>query len=77
MAQAMHCSLTMNCPYYEERNFRYCKAVARRILIPSRTDKEECCCEGFEDCPYYQEHCRAEAVAVTKEKEELDEEDKA
>ena len=29
--------------------------MAKRIMVPSRDEKEEFCCEGFEDCPYYKE----------------------
>jgi hypothetical protein len=50
----------MNCPYYEEKNFRYCKAMKKRIMIPSRSEKEEFCCEHYRECPYYKEGCGKE-----------------
>jgi hypothetical protein len=66
----------MNCPFFEEKHFRYCKALAKRIMIPSRSEKEEFCCEGYENCPYYQEQkdkegaCRFASRMTT---EDLDE----
>ncbi len=46
----------MNCPFYEEKYFRYCKAMAKRIMVPSRTEKEEFCCEHYRECPYFKDH---------------------
>jgi len=65
----------MNCPFFEEKHFRYCKALAKRIMIPSRTEKEEFCCEGYENCPYYKEQkkkgkegaCRYAGSTVTED----------
>jgi hypothetical protein len=44
-----------NCPFFEEKHFRYCKALAKRVMVPSRSEKEEFCCEHYQDCPYYKE----------------------
>ena len=47
---------TPKCPFFEERSFRYCKAMAKRIMIPSRTEKERfCSCEDYRECPIYKE----------------------
>ena len=48
---------TPKCPFFEERSFRYCKAMAKKVMIPSRTEKEErCMCDKYKECPLYQEH---------------------
>jgi hypothetical protein len=68
----------MNCPFFEEKNFRYCKAMAKRVLIPSRTEKEEFCCENYASCPYYLEQktkgkegaCRLARRTGTEESDE-------
>jgi hypothetical protein len=45
------------CPYYEEITVRYCKVLAKRILIPSRSEKEKfCICSRYKECPLYQEY---------------------
>ena len=46
----------MNCPFFEEKHFRYCKALTKRVMIPSRSEKEEFCCEHYRECPYFVEH---------------------
>ncbi len=44
------------CPFFEEMSFRYCKAMAKRIMIPSRTEKEKFCdCEKYHECLIYKE----------------------
>jgi hypothetical protein len=45
------------CPFYEEITVRYCKVLAKRILIPSRSEKEKfCICSKYKECPLYQEY---------------------
>ncbi|MBA7598442.1 hypothetical protein ES703_05458 [subsurface metagenome] len=47
----------MNCPFYEEITIRYCKALAKRIMIPSGSEKERfCICKKFKECPLYKEY---------------------
>jgi len=66
----------MNCPFFEEKYFRYCKAMAKRIMVPSRDEKEEFCCEHYRECPYYREHegkegaCRIANSATMEESNE-------
>lgn len=66
---------SMNCPFFEEKHFRYCKALKRRVLIPSRTEKEELCCENYKDCPYYQEQYRERKEGACRLMAESDRED--
>jgi hypothetical protein len=47
----------MNCPFYEETRMRYCKAFEKKIMIPSRSDKEKyCTSKDYLKCPVYLEH---------------------
>ena len=49
-------NLPQKCPFFEERSFRYCKAMAKRIMIPSRTEKEKFCNrEEYRECLIYKE----------------------
>jgi hypothetical protein len=46
----------MECPFYEEITVRYCKALAKRIMIPAGSEKERfCTCKKYRDCPLFQE----------------------
>lgn len=50
--------------------------MAKRIMVPSRDEKEEFCCEHYRECPYYRENqgkegvCRVAESATTKESNE-------
>ena len=46
----------MKCPFYEEARIRYCKALEKKIMIPSRSGKERyCTCKDYLKCPVYLE----------------------
>jgi len=50
--------------------------MAKRIMVPSRDEKEEFCCEHYRECPYYQESqgkegaCRGKESTATEESSE-------
>jgi hypothetical protein len=49
--------MSKKCPFYEEITVRYCRVLAKRIMIPSRSEKEKfCTCDKFEECPLFQEY---------------------
>jgi hypothetical protein len=46
----------MKCPFYEEAGVSYCKAFKKKIIIPSRSDKEKhCTSKDYLKCSAYLE----------------------
>ncbi len=55
--------MSINCPFYEEITVRYCKALAKRIMIPSDSEKERfCICKKYKECPLYQEYTKNKII---------------
>ncbi|MEW6456570.1 MAG: hypothetical protein AB1410_07665 [Acidobacteriota bacterium] len=59
----------MKCPFYEETVMRYCKVFEKKIIVPSRSEKERyCTCKDYLKCEVYQEHIQIKKEELRNKK---------
>lgn len=63
----------MPCPFLEEIAMVYCRAYPVRKLIPRHmmTTASPCMGEGYQGCPFFQEHVAGLESALPKEGEAI------